>query len=336
MRFGIRECANIVFRAKQNDKIGLSEFKVGQPVLYIDTATTSSLEQASTTTYAQGGRGNTRLIAWEGDKTLTFTVEDALLSPIGFHVLSGAGLFKCGDGANSTKEGSTKDLVHFHLTTYASAKVDSTTDTGVIDLGPAVAEFGEGASLCNTDAPLFILGIEEDGSLTGDIIPEAKVTVDAANAKLTIADFSSLNEVLKKGNYMVDFYVDLPGQQVWEADITADTFAGYYYVEADTLFRDQATGKDLPANLTFPNVKIQSNFTITMAGTGDPSSFTFTMDAFPGYTYFDKSKKVLCVLQIAEGREAANKADKPVMPHNDVKEDAEVLDNDSIEDNDSE
>ena len=83
MRFGIRECANIVFRANKDTKIGTKTFKKGQPVLYIDTAKTSTLAQASSTSYAQGGRGNSRLIAWEGDKTLTFNVEDALLSPIG-------------------------------------------------------------------------------------------------------------------------------------------------------------------------------------------------------------------------------------------------------------
>jgi len=44
--------------------IGTKTFHVGQPVLYIDTATTSTLEQATSTTYAQGGRGNSRLIAW--------------------------------------------------------------------------------------------------------------------------------------------------------------------------------------------------------------------------------------------------------------------------------
>ena len=72
MRFGVRECANLVFRAKKEMTIGNATFHVGQPVLYIDTATTSSLEQATTTSYAQGGRGNVRLIAWEGDKTLTY------------------------------------------------------------------------------------------------------------------------------------------------------------------------------------------------------------------------------------------------------------------------
>ena len=44
--------------------------------------------------------------------------------------------------------------------------------------------------------------------------------------------------------------------------------------------------------------KIQSNFTFTMASSGDPSTFTFTMDAFPDYTRFDKTKKVLAAIQI--------------------------------------
>ena len=37
-----------------------------------------------------------------------------------------------------------------------------------------------------------------------------------------------------------------------------------------------------------------------MASTGDPSTFTFTMDAMPGYTRFDRSKKVLCAIQIVD------------------------------------
>ena len=330
MKFGVRECANIVFRAKQNVTIGSQTFKVGQPVLYIDTATTSSMEQASTTSYAQGGRGNTRLIAWEGDKTLTFTFTDALLSPIGFHVLSGAGLFKKGDGNQGTE---TDDMVHFHMTTYASS--DS---TGLIKLADAISEFGAKAKVCADDAPLFVLGIDDDGSLTGEVIEGASVVAEGDNAgKAVQLDITGAKAGNANKNFMIDYYIDLPGAEVWEADITPDTFAGYYYVEADTLFRQQATGKDMPANLTFPNVKIQSNFTITMAGTGDPSSFDFTMDAFPGYTYFDKSKKVLCVLQIAGDVANAEAAagENPVMPHNNIVEHADPLNNDSVSGNNS-
>ena len=70
MKFGSREIANVVFRAKQNTKIGNRTFATNQPVLYIDTAKTSSIEGAADATYANGGRGNPRLITWEGNKTV--------------------------------------------------------------------------------------------------------------------------------------------------------------------------------------------------------------------------------------------------------------------------
>lgn len=66
-RFGSREIADVTFKALiQNQKVGNKEFKAGQPVFVIDTATASNMEQASTTVYAQGGRGYNRLISWEG------------------------------------------------------------------------------------------------------------------------------------------------------------------------------------------------------------------------------------------------------------------------------
>jgi hypothetical protein len=42
-----------------------------------------------------------------------------------------------------------------------------------------------------------------------------------------------------------------------------------------------------------------------MASSGDPSTFTFTMDAFPDYTKFDKTKKVLFAIQIIDETDGA-------------------------------
>lgn len=292
MKFGVREICDVVFKAKSAQKIGNKTFKAGQPVLYIDTAKTSTTEGAATTVYATGGRGNTRLIAWEGEKTLTFTVEDALLSPIGFAVLSGAGLIK---GADDTKE------VHMHMTSQ------TTVGEGEIDLTHALA--GD-EKICAT-APCFVVVAEADGSITGEMIEGLKV--DAEGKKLT----GTIDEKITVGTpVFVDFYVLKKANQISELQIDAENFAGYYYVEAATLFREQATGRDLPAELTFPNVKIQSNFTFNMASTGDPSTFTFTMDAFPGYTYFNPNKKVLCAMQILEDANVAEAADAvSVFPH---------------------
>ena len=339
MKFGVRECANIVFRAKTPTNIGKYKFKAGQPVLYIDTATTSSVEQATTTVYAQGGRGNVRLISWEGEKTLTFTVEDALLSPISLAMLSGADLFQ---GNETVKK------VHFHTTSTAALVVNQAGTEAYVDLSSVL---GEKETLCPTnDSPIYVIITDGTGDLTGENIEGSTVTVGKpvyTNGVITGVTAAGENEVAQavkivnprstgvqswasdeattlEGNssysVFVDYYLDKNATAVDELQIAADNFAGNYYVEADTLFRRKSDGVDMPANLTFPNVKIQSNLTFQLSGTGDPSTFTFTMDALPGYTYFDKSREVLCVIQVIEDQTNADKIVNPVMPHNETLE----------------
>ena len=287
MKFGVREIANVVFRAKNEQKIGNKTFAKGQPVFYLDTAKTSSMEGAATTVYATGGRGNTRLIAWEGEKTLTFTVEDALLSPVSFAMLSGAGVIK----------GTAAETVHFHQTT--NAVIGNKT----INLNDALESEEK---ICST-APIYVMKLDSYGDLTGELIKGWTVAQDGRSLTTT-AEVSG-------GAVMVDYYVLKKSSTVSELQIDAEHFGGYYYVEADTLFRRQSDGKDLPANLTFPNVKIQSNFTFSMASTGDPSTFTFTMDVFPGYTYFNQTNKVLCAIQVVDDATEAKYEAKPLFPH---------------------
>lgn len=267
MKFGSREICNVVFKAKSRTKIGNTTFEKGQPVLYIDTAKTSTIEGAATTVYATGGRGNANLIAWEGEKTLTFTVEDALLSPIGFSILSGAGLF----------ENSETEAVHVHMTSVVEC-VDKE-----IDLSSVL-----GTDTIDQDAPIFIMATETDGSIKGAPLKAESV----AGNVITMESFDN-------GVVFVDYYITKTSN-VTELQIDAENFAGYYYVEASSLFRKQENGKDMPVEITIPNVKIQSNFTFAMAASGDPSTFTFTMDAMPGYTMFDNTKKVLMVMQIVD------------------------------------
>ncbi|HAU86064.1 MAG TPA: hypothetical protein DCW90_11380 [Lachnospiraceae bacterium] len=65
-RFGIRDVCDMVFKPLTSVDLGGQHFDAGQPMLYIDTAKTSSLEGASTTVYATGGSGNPRLVGWDG------------------------------------------------------------------------------------------------------------------------------------------------------------------------------------------------------------------------------------------------------------------------------
>lgn len=288
MKFGVREICDVVFKAKTAMKIGNHDFVKGQPVLYIDTAKTSTLEGSGTTVYAQGGKGNARLMAWEGERALTFTVEDALLSPIGMSILSGAGLFK----------GAASEDVHVHATAY-----DTIDGSGSLTL----ETLKEGEKIDAT-APIFVSVVEADGSITGELV--SGLTVNSAGTGFTGAKTDFYNK-----NVFVDFYILKKSDTVSEVQIDAATFGGYFYVEASTLFKDQESGKDLPAEITLPNVKIQSNFTFNMSSTGDPSTFSFVMDAFPGYTMFNKGKKVMCAIQILQDEVVSTTSHESVMKH---------------------
>lgn len=279
MKFGVREICDVVLRAKDRVKIGNQTFEKDEPVIYFDTAKTSTVEGAATTVYATGGKGNSRLIAWEGERTVTFTMEDALLSPLGFAILSGAGIVEANAGS----------AVNVHSTTTAIGTVSSNNIT--INLNDALPQNGT----LSTDADVYGFILDETGSISkklGKVRPSAGTSVTFNVTSLGLTDEESYTILL-------DYYVKMTSG-VKQIEITPDKFAGSYYLEASTLFRRQDNGSDMPAQFVIPNVKIQSAFTFSMAASGDPSTFTFTMDAFPDYTKFDKSKKVLFALQIVD------------------------------------
>lgn len=292
MKFGVREIVDVVFKATTNgQRIGNKTFKKYQPVFMIDTATTSSLEQSTTTVYAQGGKGYARLIAWEGEKTMTFTVTDALMSPMGLAVLTGAGLITPNKGANEA---------HVHTTINAAVNAEG---KAVVTLDELNEEFGLDAddfAICKT---IEMFATELDGSGAGIAwFDEVSVAggdanstefvhvVDGAPAEFTIVGAANTTVQL-------DFYT-IMNNSVTEVTIGPESFGGFFYIEAQTLFRREDTGKDMAAEIIIPRAKVQSAFTFTMAASGDPSTFDFVMDAFPGYTRFDNTKKQMCVIQI--------------------------------------
>ena len=276
MKFGVREICDVVLRAKSTQKIGSQIFEKDEPVIYFDTAKTSTIEGAATTVYAQGGKGNSRLIAWEGERTVTFTMEDALISPLGFSILSGAGIV----------EATGSQAINVHMTSQVEGTIASNSVT--VDLAKAIPTNG---TLLNEKENIYGFILDNSGNIS-----ERLKSKSVEGNQIT---FSEVQTEAGKVIILVDYYVKMTSG-VQQLEVTPDKFAGSYYLEASTLFRRQEDGVDMPAQFVIPNVKIQSAFNFSMASTGDPSTFTFTMDAFPDYTKFDKTKKVLFALQIVE------------------------------------
>lgn len=93
MKWAIREAVDVYFKAKSAFKLGARTIRTGEPVLVFDTVKTGTQEVTSEISYLTGGRGNNRLLSFEGDKAMTFNFEDALLSAEGLAILAGAKKF---------------------------------------------------------------------------------------------------------------------------------------------------------------------------------------------------------------------------------------------------
>lgn len=333
-KFGVREIVDVVFKAKNAMTIGNTKYKKGEPVIYFDSAKTSTLESTSAVVYAQGGRGNARLIAWEGDKTVTFNFEEALLSPRSFALLSGGNLTE-------------NARVNMHVTervevTHASVEIgeNPAASVPVLDLTPYLPKNGQILSAADPslvtesgtakypEAGIYVMELSE----TGEIGRRFEVTAGALTAAPSTPGLSTvvtsgkapdsemqvtksffLASAIASGSettaitgenglddskvYLVDFYISQPGSNL---TITPGKFAGNFLIEANTLFRRQSDSLDLPAQFTIPNGKISTNFTFSMASTGDPSTFPFQVEAFSDYLPFNKKCKALFALDIAE------------------------------------
>ena len=280
MKFGIRSAVDVVFkttRAYSGEgqdyllKKGIKWAK-GEPVLYFDSLKVATTEGTAETVYAQGGKGNPKLIAWEGDKTVTFTFEDALISAEGLSILAGADLIDASAGQK----------IRVHKKAVVQVGKNGTLNfTGVLN----------GETLVKDEIFGFIV------DANGEIVERlGKAKVGEGNS-ITFTNRS----LLESESVLIDYYVE-KSTGVKEISITPDKFAGYFYIEGDTLFRRQSDGKDLAAQIIIPNAKIQTAFNFSMSPSGDPSTFTFTADALPGVLAGDApgADKKMYALRILE------------------------------------
>lgn len=288
-QYGIRDITDLVLKARTRVKIGNTTFQPGQPVVYFTTAQTATIEGAATQVYAQGGHGYPRLIAWEGERTTTLTITEALISPESFAVLSGA---LVSEASVDNKQ---------YMPTWFETQIQA-DGTAVLDLATCGNEHD---IVVNDTYPMFGVVLDDSGAVAvhlgeqdglSGVTPNCGVYTITRDNKLQIT-FPNAKKYAGRV-IRIDCYVEKT-VGVTSLDVTAEDFSGNFYAEGLTFFREQTTGTDMPVAIIFPNVKVQSNFTVTMSATGDPSTFDFTMDCFPAYVKGDYKHKVFFKTMIA-------------------------------------
>lgn len=105
--------------------------------------------------------------------------------------------------------------------------------------------------------------------------------------------------VLYQDIVLLDYYVEYK-HNATQVSILPDKFAPYMYVEGSSLVRRASDGMDLPVEFVIPKLKIKTQVTFTLQSTGDASTFSFEGDAYPDFSKFDLTRKVLADIQILD------------------------------------
>lgn len=166
-RYGIKEVADVTFYEINDDGTP------GAPVLYLDTLKVSTIEQAAETTYAQGGKGNANLIAWDYGKEITVTLEDALFSPKSMSLMYADGSVRT-DGSNTLKK--TIQFVHTEGGEVPTTWVDARGNTRDI-VGPTV--YNESGEELDAVDPTLEVGQRYFITFDQEVVGQQEILVNA-------------------------------------------------------------------------------------------------------------------------------------------------------------
>lgn len=421
MKWAIRESVDVYFKAKSVFKLGARTIRKGEPVLIFDSVKTSTMEVATEMSYVTGGRGNVRILSYEGDKTLTFQFEDALLSTEGLAILAGADLIPARNKRLPGAAPEARSVISRHGETYAvvTPNMADTDPTNTYPSDASIPGKPRGGALnvwlskkpyVGQNGSIYVWLLDDFGEMSGAPVevnlkndgvdntqsylatfkgavaepaaegdsfvafdhrglpmsitdypnPTTKdengvfddqtahyVDFDSASANWvtawgTISEFKrtisatsfgtgwaeagfayllapsggvahpkaflegskivykvNIPSILNQDIVKLDYYVERL-HDASQVSILPDKFAPFMYVEGSSLMRRASDGLDFPVEFVIPKFKITTALSLAFASTGDPSTFTFQGDAYPDFSKFDLTRKVLADIQILD------------------------------------
>lgn len=208
------------------------------PALFLDTLKVSTLEQTAEDVYAQGGKGNARLIGWDFNKEITLTMQDALFTPASMSAIFGS--FEGSDFRKGIKNTTVLDRTE-PITAKRNFIIPAGNSKGV----PTQAD--KSAQAVYLDP------------MTMEPYPDGTPIAEG-------------EEVLK-WTRSVAYEGGSLGKTI---EISADSFPGTYQVTGDTLIRNK-DGVDQRFQFVIPLAKMTAEQTITLEADGDPTVFDMNM-----------------------------------------------------------
>jgi hypothetical protein len=228
--YGLREVADLTF----------FDLTTNKPFLYMDYALTSTNEHSADTTYATGGKGNPRRLAFDGNRQSTLTISTQIIDFRIIALLAGA----------DVEKGATNVFKREVL-------------TAVDDEGSVKITLSE---------------IPVNGTVT--VFPLSSDAIAGEEEDITVEDSDVTITTGTAGTQYVAYYQFQSDINAEKISFKAKNFPKYCRIVGDTLIKNETTGENEPFQMIAHKAKPQANFTLTMASEGDPTTLEMTFDLF--------------------------------------------------------
>jgi hypothetical protein len=237
-QWGIREVALATFY----------DIATGKALVQLQNLKTSGLENTASLVYARGGRGNPRIMGFSSDRDGKVVLQDALFTNKVLAMMTGNGLVTA--SANIYQ----RDVLTVN-TNAASIAYTPVSTGALIGVYKTNADGTEGAEL----------------TYTSSAVSTGKYTITSKALGFFAGDISN-------GNTIIAYYQTATDATSNKISVTADKFAGTFKVILDCLVRDAYTQNDFAAQIIIYNAKMEDNWKMSMASTGDPSAFDINLE----------------------------------------------------------
>lgn len=209
---------------------------------------TSGLENTAETIYSLGGRGNAKIVGFSGNRGGRVTLQDAVFTNEVIAMMTG----------NDIQTGA-KSIFHREI-----LKVEN--DKATLKYVPDHAEQGL----------ISVYKIHPDGTHDVEIeydkiLSANKYSLNGKELNFNVGEFTD-------GTELVAYYRTATDSTAKTITVSSDKFARTYKVVLDCLVRNVVDEKDYAAQIVINKAKMEDNWSITMAATGDPSAFDIPME----------------------------------------------------------
>lgn len=222
------------------------DYATKAPYMTFDYATSVQVENNAETVYARGGKGNPRRISWHGDKETAITVETQIFTMQHLALLAGE---KIVSGSSELYKNEVLPVVD-----------DGNGEKIVVVSKPPVGDVDEIAVY----------------SIKNGVLLEPQAVVAVNGNEISLSPLSTVNF-----GDEVSVYYRWNVSQSHKLSFTASGYPPYVFMVGDTEYPEEISGAVAYAQIKYYRAKLQPNFTISYAPSGDPATLSLVFDVFP-------------------------------------------------------